>query len=58
MLNKWGKKKLKKKKGDGLQTGLIVNIFFTLFLDRGTASLCCPFNNQGTGEGHELLNTE
>lgn len=28
-----------------------------LFFDRGTASLWCPFNNQGTGEGHELLNT-
>lgn len=32
--------------------------FFTLFFDRGTASLCWSFNNQGTGEGHELLNTK
>lgn len=29
----------------------------TLFFDRGAASLCSSFNNQGTGEGHELLNT-
>lgn len=32
--------------------------FFTLFFDRGTASLCWSFNNQGTSEGHELLNTK
>lgn len=31
---------------------------FTLFFDRGTASLCCSLNDQGTGEGHELLNTD
>lgn len=31
---------------------------FTLFFDGGTASLWCSFNNQGTGEGHELLNTK
>lgn len=30
----------------------------TLFFDRGTGSLRCSFNNQGTGEGHELLNTK
>lgn len=33
-------------------------LLLTLFFDRGTASLCWPFNNQGTGERHELLNTK
>jgi len=34
-----------------------VSFFFTLFFDGGTTSLRRPFYNQGTGEGHKLLNT-